>query len=121
FTVIGEQLASQIEFVCSDMWQPYLDVIRQKCSQALHILDRFHVVAKMNKALDEVRAAESRKMAQDGYQPLLKKSRWCVLKRKRISPPSNSTACATCSATTCKLSVPIYSKKILSTSGNTTR
>src|SRR4029077_18193660 len=33
FTVIGEQLASQIEFVCSDMWQPYLDVIRQKCSQ----------------------------------------------------------------------------------------
>ena len=83
FTVIGEQLASQIEFVCSDMWQPYLDVIRQKCSQALHILDRFHIVAKMNKVLDEVRAAESRKMAQDGHPPLLKKSRWCVLKRKQ--------------------------------------
>ena len=64
------------------MWQPYLDVIRQKCSQALHILDRFHIVAKMNKALDDVRAAESRKMAQDGYPPLLKKTRWCVLKRK---------------------------------------
>src|SRR5438876_10935797 len=44
FTVIGEKLASQIEFVCSDMWQPYLDVIRDKCSQALHILDRFHTV-----------------------------------------------------------------------------
>jgi transposase len=81
FTVIGERLAAQIEFVCSDMWQPYLDVIRQKCSQALHILDRFHIVAKMNKALDEVRAAESRKMAQDGHPPLLKKARWCVLKR----------------------------------------
>jgi transposase len=36
----------------------------------------------MNKALDEVRAAESRKMAQEGHEPLLKKSRWCVLKRK---------------------------------------
>jgi transposase len=83
FTVIGEQLTAQIEFVCSDMWQPYLDVIRQKCSQALHILDRFYIVAKMNKALDEVRAAESRKMAQEGYPPLLKKSRWCVLKRKQ--------------------------------------
>src|SRR3974390_1314984 len=82
FTVLGEQLAAQIEFVCSDMWQPYLDVIRQKCSHALHILDRFHIVAKMNKALDDVRAAESRKMAQDGYPPLLKKTRWCVLKRK---------------------------------------
>jgi transposase len=36
------------------------------------ILDRFHIVAKMNKALDEVRAAESRKMAQEGHPPLLK-------------------------------------------------
>jgi transposase len=60
FTVLGEQLAAQIEFVCSDMWQPYLDVIRQKCSQALHILDRFHIVAKINQALYGVRAAESR-------------------------------------------------------------
>lgn len=82
FAVIGDQIAAQIQFVCSDMWQPYLDVIRQKCSQALHILDRFHIVAKMNKALDEVRAAETRRMAQEGHQPLLKKSRWCVLKRK---------------------------------------
>ena len=82
FALIGEELAGQIEFVCSDMWQPYLDVIREKCSQALHILDRFHIVAKMNKALDEVRAAESRRMAQEGHEPLLKKSRWCVLKRK---------------------------------------
>ena len=64
------------------MWKPYLDVIRAKCSQALHILDRFHIVAKMNKALDEVRADESRKMAHEGHEPLLKKSRWCVLKRK---------------------------------------
>jgi transposase len=82
FTVIGDRLASQIEFVCSDMWKPYLDVIREKCSQALHILDRFHIVAKMNKALDEVRAGESRKMAQERHEPLLKNSRWCVLKRK---------------------------------------
>jgi hypothetical protein len=36
----------------------------------------------MNKALDEVRAAETRKMADDGHLPLLKQSRWCVLKRK---------------------------------------
>ncbi len=65
------------------MWQPYVDVIREKCLQALHTLDRFHIVAKMNKALDDVRAAESRKMAQEDHEPLLKKSRWCVLKRKQ--------------------------------------
>jgi transposase len=62
-------------------------LIRQNCSQALHILDRFHIVAKMNKALDEVRAAESRKMAHDGHPPLLKKSRWCMLKRQENLTP----------------------------------
>ena len=41
---------------------------------------RFHVVAKMNLALDDVRAAEARRMTQDGYEPLLKKSHWCLLK-----------------------------------------
>ena len=88
FTMIGAELTAQIEFVCSDMWKPYLKVIREKCSQALHILDRFHIVAKMNEALDDVRAAETRKMAQDGHEPLLKKSRWCVLKRKEnLTPP----------------------------------
>jgi transposase len=82
FTLIGKKLASQIQFVCSDMWRPYLHVVREKCSQALHILDRFHIVAQMNKALDEVRAAEARQMAREGHEPLLKKTRWCVLKRK---------------------------------------
>jgi transposase len=82
FTVIGEEIASKIVFVCSDMWEPYLKVIREKCSQALHILDRFHIVAKMNKALDEVRAGESRRMALEGLAPVLKKSRWLLLKRE---------------------------------------
>jgi transposase len=82
FAMLGTELSSNIQFVCSDMWKPYLHVVREKCSQALHILDRFHIVAKMNEALDDVRAAESRKMAQEGHEPLLKKSRWCILKRK---------------------------------------
>jgi transposase len=82
FTVIGDELASKIAFVCSDMWEPYLKVVREKCSEALHILDRFHIVAKMNKALDEVRAGESRRMAREGFVPVLKKSRWLLLKRQ---------------------------------------
>src|ERR1035437_5117568 len=82
FAVIGDELASKIVFVCSDMWEPYLKVIREKCSEALHILDRFHIVAKMNKALDEVRAGESRRIASEGGVPLLRKSRWLLLKRE---------------------------------------
>ena len=86
FDFIGTELSNKIEFVCSDMWQPYLELIKQHCTDALNILDRFHIVAKMNLALDDVRAAEARRMAQQGYQPVLKKSRWCLLKR-----PSNLT------------------------------
>jgi transposase len=82
FKVIGDEVAAKIVFVCSDMWEPYLKVIREKCSEAIHILDRFHIVAKMNKALDEVRAGESRRMVREGYLPVLKKSRWLLLKRE---------------------------------------
>ena len=42
FTVIGKEFAQKIEFVCSDMWKPYLQLIEQHCSQALNILERFH-------------------------------------------------------------------------------
>jgi len=87
FTMIGPEVSAKIEFVCSDMWKPYLGVIREKCSQALNILDRFHIVAKVNKALDDIRSAEARRMKGDGYEPVLTKSRWCLLKR-----PANLTA-----------------------------
>ena len=36
----------------------------------------------MNTALDQVRAGEARRLARDGYEPILKKTRWCVLKRR---------------------------------------
>jgi transposase len=82
FELIGEKIADGIQFVCSDMWKPYLRVIHERCTNAINILDRFHIVAKMNAALDDVRAAEARRLSQDGYEPVLKKSRWCVLKRE---------------------------------------
>jgi transposase len=81
FTAMGQEVISKIAFVCSDMWEPYLKVIREKCSEALHILDRFHIVAKMNNALDEVRTDETRRMKREGRDPVLKKSRWLLLKR----------------------------------------
>src|SRR5262249_40646828 len=81
FTTMGQEVVSKISFICSDMWEPYLKVIREKCCEALHILDRFHIVAKMNKALDEVRAEETRRMKREARDPVLKKSRWLLLKR----------------------------------------
>lgn len=80
FHLLGDK-SQELQFVCSDMWQPYLDVIAQEAGAAIHVLDRYHVMAKMNKAIDEVRAAEAKQMKADGYEPILKHSRWCLLKR----------------------------------------
>ena len=57
-------------------------MIQERCCGALHILDRFHIVAKMNDALNEVRAQKARRMKQADYEPVLKKTRWLLLKRK---------------------------------------
>jgi len=81
FRSFGKERSEKLQFICSDMWKAYLKVIAKKAGQAIHVLDRFHVMAKMNKAIDEVRAQEARQMARDGYEPVLKKTRWLLLKR----------------------------------------
>ena len=44
-------------------------------------------MATLNKKVDKVRAEETRQLKADGYEPILKHSRWCLLKR-----PENRTA-----------------------------
>lgn len=80
FHEFGKEFSRKLKHICSDMWAPYLKVIKKKAPQAIHILDRFHIVAKLNKAIDEVRASERRQMKADGYEEVLKNSRWCLLK-----------------------------------------
>ena len=81
FQILGEARSAEIRFVCSDMWKPYLTVVKQKARGAIHILDRFHIMAMLNKAIDQIRAGEAKRMKQDGEEPLLKHSRWFWLKR----------------------------------------
>jgi transposase len=81
FRWFGPERSRLIEFVCSDMWKPYLKVIARKAGQAVHVLDRFHIMQHLSKAIDEVRAKEAKKMTAAGYEPVLKRTRWCLLKR----------------------------------------
>jgi transposase len=86
FQILDDETRLSIRFVCSDMWQPYLNVIAEQLKHAVHVLDRFHIMKKMNEAIDEVRRGEVRRLEEDGYEPVLKHSRWCLLKR-----PENRT------------------------------
>ncbi len=81
FRWFGKERSAQLRFICSDMWQPYLKVVAKKAGGAVHVLDRFHIMAKMSKAIDEVRAQEAKALVAQGYEPVLKHSRWLLLKR----------------------------------------
>ena len=81
FDWFGATRSAALYFVCSDMWKPYLKVVAERAGQAVHVLDRFHIMSHFSKAIDEVRAAEVRKLAAAGKAPVLKHSRWLLLKR----------------------------------------
>lgn len=82
FNWLGKDGCEKLEFVCSDMWKPYIDVIALRASQAVHVLDRFHIMGKLSKAIDDVRAGEVKELKRQGREPILTHSRWCLLKRK---------------------------------------
>lgn len=81
FHWFGPQRSQALRFICSDMWKPYLRVVAKKAGQAIHVLDRFHIAAHLSKAIDEVRAKEARTLEARGRLPLLKNTRWLLLKR----------------------------------------
>ncbi|MBC8553145.1 MAG: ISL3 family transposase [Candidatus Brocadiales bacterium] len=83
FINFGKERSEQLKAICSDLWKPYLKVVKRKAPEAIHILDRFHVMKYLNDAVDQTRRAETAQLKQDGYEPILEKSRWCLLKNKR--------------------------------------
>jgi transposase len=86
FHLLGKPRTAALKFICSDMWQPYLKVIAKKAGQAVHVLDRFHIMQRMSKGINEVRAAEVKELLEGGYEPILKGAKWLLLKR-----PENRT------------------------------
>jgi len=80
---LGEDVVKNLRFVCSDMWRPYLNVIKERAGQALNVLDRFHITGHLNQAVDQVRRAECARLraATSGQATRLKSMRWKLLRR----------------------------------------
>ena len=79
---LDRSFRKNIKVVCTDMWKAYLQVIKEKIPHAINILDRFHVMQKFSKALDQIRVQEVKRLKAEGKEPVLKHSRWCFLKRR---------------------------------------
>jgi transposase len=83
FDMLGDERASKIRFVASDMWRAFLNVVRKRCASAVHVLDRFHVAMMLSKAVDNVRRDEARTLRKKGRQTVLTKTRWLLLKHRK--------------------------------------
>jgi transposase len=66
FAWFGKERSAALQFVCSDMWKGFVKVIRLHAQQALHILDKFHIVANLHKAVDEIRRREAAELRRRG-------------------------------------------------------
>jgi transposase len=78
---LGPAVLRELEFVCSDMWQPYLGVVAKLVGHACHVLDRFHITHHLNQAVDKVRRSETARLKGRPLAQRLKKMRWHLLKR----------------------------------------
>jgi transposase len=80
---LGPEVVKVLRFICSDMWQPYLQVMAVQAGQTLHVVDRFHITMHLKQAVDQVRRAESARLRAEGAAAVqrLKQMRWPLLRR----------------------------------------
>ncbi len=77
---LGKDKLSKIVYVSLDMWDPYIKAIKEKCPNAKLVFDKFHVVKKVNEAVDDVRKTEFAKATAEERIDM-KHKRWIILKR----------------------------------------
>ncbi len=60
-----------------------MKVLAEEAGQALNVLDRFHITQHLNKAVDEVRRAESNRLRAHSREEAqkLKHMRWPLLRK----------------------------------------
>lgn len=83
FDWLGPSATAGLRVVCSDLWPAFLTVVAKRAGAAVHILDPFHIAMKLSEAVDKVRRQEVHRLRAQGHEPILKESRWCLLRRPK--------------------------------------
>ena len=79
FDYLGPEKTAALEGICCDMWQPYIDVIKDRAPQAVLVFDKFHIVRHLMEAVDQVRRDEIREKGSE-HKALMYKTRFIWLK-----------------------------------------
>ena len=76
---LSEYQRNNIKKASCDLGEAYIGSIEKYCPNAILVLDKFHVVKLLHKAMDEVRLEEWRKVAK-GEKKFFKGVRWLMFK-----------------------------------------
>jgi len=82
FYELGDFKSNQLKVAVVDMWDPYIASLKKNCPNVQIIIDKFHLIKKVNEALDEVRKVEFAK-ASERERFYMKKKRFMILKREK--------------------------------------
>ena len=74
-----KRLDVDIKVVTMDMWKPYIAEVSSVLPSATIVLDKFHIVANLNKSIDLVRKQEYHNISRE-EQSVVKGSRYLLLK-----------------------------------------
>lgn len=82
FEILGPEACQKVETVSKDMHAPYIASCQRYIPQALEVADPFHVVQRLNQAMDECRLNASLGSAlQTGKRKIILNLQW-LLRRK---------------------------------------
>ena len=79
FSQLGRRRCRTIQVVLMDMWAPYAKAVRENAPRAQVLFDRFHLVQHLNRAVDEVRRAQLRRLSRR-EKVRFKRTRYLLLK-----------------------------------------
>ncbi len=79
-----------VRAICVDMWEPYLQSLREHLPRAAIVFDKFHVMKHVNAAIDETRRQEF--FRQKGpLRAVMRGKRWLLLTRwHNLSAPKRT-------------------------------
>jgi transposase len=77
--MLSDYQKSKIKWATCDMSQAYIGAIETHCPNAQLVIDRFHLVKKLNEAVDEVRKEQWREASVD-ERKALKGLRWLLFR-----------------------------------------
>lgn len=55
YSKIPKYEKDQVEFIATDMYEPYRRIIRKHFKHSLHVVDRYHVAQELNRKVDSIR------------------------------------------------------------------